>query len=654
MRRHSLLVAALILSFLLKLHAEELKKGERIVFLGDSITQAGARGNGYIRQIEAAINTAHPDYGVTIIGAGISGHKVPDCQKRLERDVISKKPTLVFIYIGINDVWHWNRNNGTEKEVFDAGLRDMIAKINAAGARVILCTPTVIGEKIDGTNKFDKMLEEYSDISRKVAADTGAELLDLRKGFMDHLKEVNKANNERGVLTGDTVHLNPAGNAKVAELMLGALGVKLQMLKLPSMFTSQMVLQRDKPVIVWGQAGAGSNVSVKLGDETAATTASATGEWQVALKARDASSTPVTMTVTSGNETQQVDDILVGDVWIGSGQSNMEWPLTSTHGGKEFIAEANHPLVRLYHVPKVQANAPASDINAAWKACTSENVPRFSAVLYHFGNRLHKELSIPIGLINSSWGGSPIEPWTVTENGSGGMYNAMIAPWSRFPITGCIWYQGETNVIKQDGLAYADKMKDLIGGWRKHWGEDMPFYFVHIAPWSGGRYATGQLPALWEAQTATLKLPHTGMAVVTDLVDNIADIHPRNKYDVGNRLALWALAKQYGKDVEYSGPLLKSVAIEGDTARVSFAHAKGLKSRDGKPLNEFQIAGADGKFVPATAEIEGETVVVKAEGVTPTTVQFGWHKLANPSLVNGAGLPAAPFQSNNWTGGTGE
>jgi sialate O-acetylesterase len=247
-----------------------------------------------------------------------------------------------------------------------------------------------------------------------------------------------------------------------------------------------------------------------------------------------------------------------------------------------------------------------------------------------------------------------MEPWAVTEKGSGGMYNAMIAPLAKFPITGCIWYQGETNVIKKNGLSYYDKMNDLIVGWRKHWGDDMPFYFVHIAPWSGGKYEAGQLPALWEGQTKTLNLPHTGMAVVTDLVHNINDIHPSNKHDVGDRLARWALAKKYGKGGVYSGPLLKSVKVEGNKARVSFAHAAGLKSRDGKPLNEFKVAGADGKFVDATAEVDGETVVVSADGVTPVTVQFGWHKVANPNLVNGAGLPAAPFQSKDWQGGTGE
>jgi sialate O-acetylesterase len=647
----SILFSAL---FFLVLQATALKQGERIVFLGDSITQAGARGNGYVRQVDDAIQRQHPDYGVTVIGAGISGHKVPDCQKRLERDVLSKMPSVVVIYIGINDVWHWSRNRGTKKEDFDAGLRDMIAKIKAVNARVILCTPTVIGEKTDGSNKFDEMLEEYSAISRKVAAETDSQMLDLRKAFMDYLKANNPDNKDRGILTGDTVHLNAAGNTKVAELMLDALGVVAPTITLPRVFSNHMVLQRDKPIVVWGKAPAGAEVYLMLEADPASATATESGEWRATLPLRSASTQPATLTVTCNGDTRTITDILVGDVWVGSGQSNMEWPLTRTARGKEVIAAANHPHIRLFHVPKVQAKTPAEDIKAAWKTCTSANVPSFSAVLYHFGSRLHSDLEVPIGLINSSWGGSPIEPWTPSSGTNAGMYNAMIAPLANFAITGCIWYQGETNTIHKNGLSYADKMKALIDGWRGHWGAQMPFYFVQIAPWAGAKYEPGQLPALWEAQVATLKLPHTGMAVTTDIVHNINDIHPNNKTDVGNRLALWALAKTYGKDLVYSGPLFSGLSIEGEAARVSFAHAAGLKSRDDKPLSQFQVAGADGKFVDAKAEIDGETVVLSAEGVTPVQVRFAWHKVANPNLVNGAGLPASPFQSADWQGGTGE
>jgi sialate O-acetylesterase len=298
-------------------------------------------------------------------------------------------------------------------------------------------------------------------------------------------------------------------------------------------------------------------------------------------------------------------------------------------------------------------DVPITDRAIRWTACSPKTVPSFSGVLYYFGLKLHKELGVPVGLINSSWGGSPIEPWTVGPKQSGGMYNGMISPLMPFAIRGVTWYQGESNVGQ--GMAYRDKMEALINGWRNVWGKDMPFLFVQIAPWSG--YGAGRLPPLWEAQVASLKIPGTGMAVTTDLVDKISDIHPQNKKDVGNRLALWALARTYDKKgIVYSGPLYKSMKVEGNKVQLSFAHTgSGLASRDGKPLTEFQVAGADGKFVPAEAAIDGDTVIVQAKEVEkPEQVRFGWRKIANPNLMNKEGLPASPFQTKDWKGGTGE
>jgi sialate O-acetylesterase len=422
--------------------------------------------------------------------------------------------------------------------------------------------------------------------------------------------------------------------------------------KLPSVLGSHMVLQRDKPLPVWGSAEAGEEVSVEFAGQTKTTKADDKGHWKVTLEPVKANATPQELTV-KGKTTVKIEDVLVGEVWVGSGQSNMEWSVAASTKPKETIAEARHSDIRLFHVPKIQTKEPAADVKAAWKACAPANVPNFSAVLYHFGVRLEKELNVPIGLINSSWGGSPIEPWTVTDKGSGGMYNGMIAPLMPFAIRGVIWYQGESNVGQ--GVKYRESKEALITGWRKVWGQEMPFFFVQIAPWAG--YRPGSLPPLWEGQVATLKIPNTGMAVTTDLVDNIRDIHPKNKTDVGNRLALWALAKPYGKkDVVYSGPLYKSMKIDGNKIVLSFAHTGGgLKSRDNKALSDFEIAGEDGKYVPAEATIEGNTVVVKAKDVEkPTQVRFGWNNIANPNLMNAEGLPASPFQTKDWQGGTGE
>lgn len=203
----------------------QLKQGDRIVFLGDSITAGGVREKGYVTLVSQAIAAQHADLGIEVIGAGISGHKVPDCQKRLQRDVLDKQPTVVLIYIGINDVWHWNRNAGTTKEDFEQGLLDLIQRSREAGARVILCTPSVIGEKTDGSNPFDAMLDEYSAISRKVAQQAEVQLLDLRAKFLAQLKAHNPDNQEKQILTTDGVHLNDAGNRFVADCVLQALGV---------------------------------------------------------------------------------------------------------------------------------------------------------------------------------------------------------------------------------------------------------------------------------------------------------------------------------------------------------------------------------------------------------------------------------------------
>ncbi|MFO0876377.1 MAG: sialate O-acetylesterase [Gemmataceae bacterium] len=428
--------------------------------------------------------------------------------------------------------------------------------------------------------------------------------------------------------------------------------------QLPSVLASHMVLQRDKPLPIWGKASPGEEISVSFNGQKATTKADDKGDWKVVLKPVKADGKAHKMTI-AGQNSIELEDILIGEVWVGSGQSNMEWPMIATEKAKERIAAAKHPNIRLFHVPKVQAPKPNFTVKASWAACTPDSVKNFSAVLYYFGVYLQGELDVPIGLINTSWGGSPIEPWTVTSSSSGTMYNAMVAPLMPFAVRGTLWYQGESNAFQRNGMKYRDKMADLITGWRARWGQEMPFLFVQIAPWQPekGGYPEEELQKLWEAQVASLKIPGTGMAVTTDLVDNIKDIHPQNKRDVGIRLGLWAMAKTYGKkDIVYSGPLYKGMKVEGNKVRLSFAHVGGgLKSRDGKPLSEFEIAGADGKFVPAEAVIDGDNVVVSASSVEkPVEVRFGWKNITNPNLANKEGLPASPFRTKNWQGVTGE
>ena len=482
--------------------------------------------------------------------------------------------------------------------------------------------------------------------------------------------------------------------------------------KLPAVIGSHMVLQASSPLTIWGWADPGEEVTVTLGDTKAIAKADAEGKWLVKLPAMQASAEPREMTI-RGTNTIQLTDILVGEVWLASGQSNMEWPVAAADNPEAEIKAADVPKLRLFLVPKVPSGTPANDVQAGWTACTPDTIKNFSAVAYFFGRELHQKLDAPVGMIASSWGGTRIEPWTppegfadapelagerkqieslregyqtalknklpeykawveaaekaVAEGAALGdapsppadpfkaygaptaLYNGMIHPLAPFALRGALWYQGESN--RGQGMHYHDLMQALIRGWRTVWGQgNFPFLFVQLAPYKYDNNVTA-LPEIWEAQTATLATPNTGMAVITD-IGNTADIHPRNKQEVGRRLARWALAKTYGKsDVVYSGPIYESMAVEGKRVRLKFKHAEGgLAARDGKPLSWFSIAGADKKFVKANAMIDGETVLVESpEVASPAAVRFGWHQLAEPNLVNQAGLPASPFRTDHWT-----
>ncbi|MFN0125766.1 MAG: sialate O-acetylesterase, partial [Verrucomicrobiales bacterium] len=430
-------------------------------------------------------------------------------------------------------------------------------------------------------------------------------------------------------------------------------------LSLASVFSDHMVLQRQIKVPVWGQARPDEMVTVTFNGQSKSAVTGQDGRWMVKLDELEAERKPAELAVSDSMTTIKFTDVLVGEVWLASGQSNMEKPLgPGRHqvpclDWQEEVAAADYPQIRLLDIPVAQAAEPASSANGQWATCSPESIVLtpsrgvgFSACAYFFGRKLHIELNIPIGLISATRGGTACESWT--PGPSGDLYNGMIAPLTPLAMRGAIWYQGESNVGA--GLSYADKMKALIEGWRRAWGYDFSFYFVQIAPFGG--YSPNSLPPIWEAQVSNLKIPRTGMAVTTDLVNAISDIHPVNKVDIGHRLALWALAKDYKRELVFSGPLYKSIKVEGRKIRLSFAHVGGgLKTRDGKPLTEFEVADGDGKFVPAEASLEGDTVVVQAREVAaPVQARLGWHNEANPNLVNNEGLPASPFHTSGWQG----
>ena len=482
-------------------------------------------------------------------------------------------------------------------------------------------------------------------------------------------------------------------NMKKLALVLGLFFAVLSAradVTLNGMFTSHMVLQRDIPVPVFGSAEAGEQVTVSFGGQSKSVAADQDGKWLVTLPVARASKNPVTMTVAGKNKIV-LDDIVVGDVWVCSGQSNMEFMLGQCKRPED-VNTADFPLIRQYFIAKTKSAQPCDEVKSNWVVCSPQSAGAFTALGFHFARRVLAETGVPIGLISTSFGGTPIEPWispsgkeAVPESAQNPvkisfaasdwhcLYNAMIHPLLKFPIKGVLWYQGESNVLfnKDDNReeTYFQKMRALVIGWRKDWGiGDFPFYYIQLAslekpnnkPEGGDGWAM-----VWMAQLRALALPNTGMASAVDLSDpgNPNDIHPKNKKDLGERLAAWALVKDYGKKLPaYCGPLYKSMQIDGSRIRISFestgsglmvATKKGydpvMKDPQGK-LKRFAIAGEDKKWVWADAEIDGKTVVVSSPSVPkPVAVRYAFSM--NPegcNLYNQEGYPASPFRTDHW------
>ncbi|WP_442507466.1 sialate O-acetylesterase [Novipirellula sp. SH528] len=466
---------------------------------------------------------------------------------------------------------------------------------------------------------------------------------------------------------------------------------QVQTLQLSGVFGDNMVLQRDTDAAIWGNAPADAEVTVtpSWNDRATRVTADSEGHWRTSL-ATPAAGGPHEIQVQCVDATITLTNVLIGEVWICSGQSNMQWKLRG-FGAEQFkddVANANFPNIRFCDVPQVIALEEQQDVRTKWSVCNPSSAYNFSAVAYFFGSRLHQELNVPIGLVSTNWGGSSAEAWTsqatlreqfpefneplvsyraiIDEQGAlhsrsqklpkgmnqrlpSVLYNSMIKPLTPYAIRGVIWYQGESNV--EHPLQYRKLFPAMIRDWRDQWGiGDFPFYFVQIAPFS---YKTSPYPAalLREAQSMTLSVPNTGMAVTMD-IGNETNIHPKPKKPVGERLARLALRRTYGKsDLVDSGPVYRSMKIQDGQIRLSFDHVgSGLASRDGKQLTHFTIAGEDKEFVPAEATIDEDTIIVRSEQVAaPAAVRFGWGNADLPNLSNQEGLPASSFRTDTWT-----
>lgn len=479
------------------------------------------------------------------------------------------------------------------------------------------------------------------------------------------------------------------------------------------LFTDNAVLQRDKPIPVWGKADAGEKVSVTFAGKTVSTTADAAGKWRVDLPAQAASATPADLVI-KGNNTVTLANVVVGEVWIASGQSNMEWSVNNTFDKViDVAASARNPLIRHIKIKKSVADAPADTVaidRNTWEVASPGTTANFSAVGYYFAKDIYEITGVPVGIIGSNWGGTQIEPWISAETLASNpafavvaerwaktvadyparlekypadlaaweaerdaakaagkpftkrapnkpgepsqspqrpstLNNAMIHPLLPYAIRGAIWYQGESNAGRAN--EYNALLSALIADWRAQFGQgDFPFYWVQLANFQNPE-GTGWA-FLREAQTKTLSVPHTGQAVIIDIGDR-RDIHPRNKKDVGRRLARLALKRDYGFDIIDTGPTFEKAEREGAGFRVSFEKsASGLNA----PLNElsgFELAGEDKVFKPATAVIEGQTVLVtSAEVPEPVAVRYAWRDAPVAGLFNKEGLPAVPFRSDAW------
>jgi sialate O-acetylesterase len=472
---------------------------------------------------------------------------------------------------------------------------------------------------------------------------------------------------------------------------LAAAATALADVRLPALFSDHAVLQAGVAVPVWGWATAGERVTVTFGGQRQTATTDADGRWSVKLTAL--TSGTAGQLVVEGKNRVAVEDVLVGEVWLGSGQSNMAMTVNRVMNFEQEKAAANFPQIRMFREESKTAATAQTEAKGQWLLCTPDNVPGFSATLYFFGREVHRTLNAPVGLINSSVGGTPIEQWIAPEtqkaapelraffesaaqatpgasetaapqaqpgkkkaakkaqapSAVGGLYNGKIAPLVPYAVRGILWYQGEANSVPAKAPFYGAQLKLLITDWRARWGSELPFAWVQLPNFGGpGR----DWPTVREGMLQTLALPRTGMAITMDIGEE-KDIHPKNKQEVGRRLALWALGTVYGRKVAAtSGPLPAGHEVHGGEIVLTFLHTNGgLVAKGGAPTG-FVIAGEDRQWKPAQARIEGDRVIVSsAEVKRPVAARYAWENFPTCNLFNGAGLPASPFRTDTWKGG---
>ena len=494
-------------------------------------------------------------------------------------------------------------------------------------------------------------------------------------------------------------------------LAFGVSNAAIADVRLPSLFSDHAVLQQGVALPVWGWAEPNETVTVTLSGQTKVTKGGADGAWRVSFEALKPGAA-LTLTV-KGKNTLTVQDVLVGEVWLGSGQSNMAMTVNRSNNYDYEQTLANLPKIRMFTVDRTVGKTPQKECKGQWVVCASNTVGTFSATAYFFGRDLHQKLAVPVGLINSSWGGTPVEAWfsdeamqampgskTITDPWAArtatpwdeakamagydkqvatwkeavkkakaegkqsprapqkpgdpllsqhypaNLYNGMIAPLIPYALRGAVWYQGESNARDDSAHLYGTQLQTLIKDWRTRWGSELPFAWVQLPNY---RASDRNWPLVREGMLQTLKVPGTGMAITMDIGET-SDIHPKNKQEVGQRLALWALGTVYAQKVaSSSGPLPAGYTVKGSEVVCAFTHAdRGLTTKGGE-LRGFVIAGEDQKWVPASAKIVGDTVVVSHPDVkNPVAARYAWAADPACSLFNGAGIPASPFRTDTF------
>ncbi len=482
---------------------------------------------------------------------------------------------------------------------------------------------------------------------------------------------------------------------------------RIMPIRVPSFMSDNMVMQQGMAAALWGWAEVGETITVSLGNQTASCQAGGDGKWLVRLEAMEAGG-PYEMSISGAKGGMEIENVAVGEVWLASGQSNMQWVVADCYDAESEIAASDYPMIREFTAERISRSEPQEDVNGEWQGAGPESVGQFSAVGYYFARHLHKELGVPVGILNSSWGGSMCKTWVRREDleadvdfaayaenvaqaiedypalqqeaeklladhyvmrekalaegtalpawpelpggyptrAATGLYNGMLHPLVPYTMRGAIWYQGESDARSDMVGTYRKLCATMVTGWRQAWGQgDFPFLFVQLANYNAENY----WPLLREAQLQMLSLRNTGMAVAIDVGD-AEDIHPKNKQAVGYRLGLAARALAYGEELAHSGPIYREMRVAESRARLSFEHTGGgLVSKRNEALTGFVVAGDDGVFVVAEAEIDGDEVVVWSEQVArPVAVRYGWANNPDCSLYNAEGLPASPFRTDDW------